>query len=122
MMGVRHIQEVGSAVTSVKKGQFVIGSFFMARFASRLAEPLWIVVGLVGEREVERAVADQHALGPEPAAGPLGPILAIQFAQQPVTTSDEHLLKLIIADWGVTDQQHFVMRRLRRDAGEKSAR
>jgi CRP-like cAMP-binding protein/sugar phosphate permease len=27
---------------------FVIGSFFMARFASRLAEPLWIVVGLVG--------------------------------------------------------------------------
>jgi len=27
---------------------FVLGSFFMARFSSRLPEPLWIVVGLVG--------------------------------------------------------------------------
>jgi CRP-like cAMP-binding protein/sugar phosphate permease len=27
---------------------FVVGSFFMARFSSRLPEPLWIVVGLVG--------------------------------------------------------------------------
>jgi CRP-like cAMP-binding protein/sugar phosphate permease len=27
---------------------FVLGSFFMARFASRLAEPLWLVIGLVG--------------------------------------------------------------------------
>jgi MFS family permease len=27
---------------------FVIGSFFMARFSSRLAEPLWLVIGLVG--------------------------------------------------------------------------
>ena len=27
---------------------FVLGSFFMARFSSRLPEPLWIVIGLVG--------------------------------------------------------------------------
>jgi CRP-like cAMP-binding protein/sugar phosphate permease len=27
---------------------FVVGSFFMARFSSRLPEPIWIVVGLVG--------------------------------------------------------------------------
>ena len=27
---------------------FVLGSFFMARFSSRLPEPMWIVVGLVG--------------------------------------------------------------------------
>jgi MFS family permease len=27
---------------------FVLGSFFMARFSTRLPEPLWIVVGLVG--------------------------------------------------------------------------
>ncbi len=27
---------------------FVLGSFFMARFSSRLAEPIWIVIGLVG--------------------------------------------------------------------------
>ena len=27
---------------------FVVGSFFMARFSARLAEPLWIVIGLVG--------------------------------------------------------------------------
>lgn len=27
---------------------FVVGSFFMARFAGRLPEPLWIVVGLIG--------------------------------------------------------------------------
>ena len=27
---------------------FVVGSFFMARFSSRLPEPLWIVVGLIG--------------------------------------------------------------------------
>ena len=27
---------------------FVVGSFFMARFSSRLPEPLWIVIGLTG--------------------------------------------------------------------------
>jgi CRP-like cAMP-binding protein len=27
---------------------FVLGSFFMARFSSRLPEPIWVVVGLVG--------------------------------------------------------------------------
>ncbi len=27
---------------------FVLGSFFMARFSSRLPEPLWLVIGLVG--------------------------------------------------------------------------
>ncbi len=27
---------------------FVLGSFFMARFSSRLPEPLWIVIGLIG--------------------------------------------------------------------------
>jgi MFS family permease len=27
---------------------FVIGSFFMARFSNRLAEPMWLVIGLVG--------------------------------------------------------------------------
>ena len=27
---------------------FVLGSFFMARFSSRLAEPIWVVIGLVG--------------------------------------------------------------------------
>ena len=27
---------------------FVLGSFFMARFASRLVEPMWIVIGLAG--------------------------------------------------------------------------
>ncbi len=27
---------------------FVLGSFFMARFASKLPEPIWVVVGLVG--------------------------------------------------------------------------
>jgi CRP-like cAMP-binding protein/sugar phosphate permease len=27
---------------------FVVGSFFMARFANRFVEPLWIVIGLVG--------------------------------------------------------------------------
>ena len=27
---------------------FVLGSFFMARFSSRLAEPVWLVIGLVG--------------------------------------------------------------------------
>jgi CRP-like cAMP-binding protein/sugar phosphate permease len=33
------------ALTSVG---FVIGSFFMARFANRLVEPLWVVIGMVG--------------------------------------------------------------------------
>ena len=27
---------------------FVLGSFFMARFSAKLAEPLWVVIGLVG--------------------------------------------------------------------------
>ena len=27
---------------------FVLGSFFMARFSSRLAEPIWVVIGMVG--------------------------------------------------------------------------
>lgn len=27
---------------------FVIGSFFMARFANRLAEPIWVIIGMVG--------------------------------------------------------------------------
>ena len=27
---------------------FVVGSFFMARFSSRLPEPLWMVIGLAG--------------------------------------------------------------------------
>ena len=33
------------ALTSVG---FVLGSFFMARFANRLAEPIWVVIGMVG--------------------------------------------------------------------------
>jgi hypothetical protein len=44
----------------------------------------------------------------ETAAGPLGPVLAVNFAEQCVARSGEDF----VARTCVTDQQQFVMRRL----------